>query len=421
MPTEAQQTHTSGGAADATPDAGTRVLHGQSYHVAIARALYEAQKLDAHAILAGPAAEIAHAGLLQVRDGGESACLGAAEEGFRAAGLGRLDLSETGPGGGTASLADSLVALGWRARHGRSAHPVCATAAGAIAGAMEAAFGRPFAVEEVECAAQGASVGRCRFRVRPAEEGFVPVEPRPREAAPRQPAAPPPPPGPGAEIAESLFPAPPGADEGGRIDGPGGRFARVRADYYPRVAQRFEREVPRAMGAKFANIPALLLTEAAHYHGFYGLGEVMRSAEWTVRARASLTTREELMHAAVALVNRLGWGVWHVHSLVPGEQAAVRVYESHEALAHRVLYGRAAAPRCFLARGTAAALMNLVFVGDLPGRPALTPSYYNQLFRSPLSFRAVETRCRAMDDPYCEFVINPLSASAGVRLREALG
>jgi hypothetical protein len=286
---------------------------------------------------------------------------------------------------------------------------------------MEAAFGRPFAVEEVECAAQSASAGRCRFRARPAEEGFVPIEPRPREAAPLQSPAPPLPSGPGAEIVELLFAAPPSADAEGRIIAPGGRFGRVRADYYPQIAQRFEREVPRAMGAKFSNIPSLLLTEAAHYHGFYGLGEVMRSAEWTVRAQASLTTREEWLHAAVALVNRLGWGVWDVQALVPGEQASIRVYDSHEALAHRALHGRATAPRCYLARGTAAALMNLVFVGDPSVRPALTPSYYNQLFRSPLSFRAVETRCRAMDDPYCEFVINPLSASAGVRLREALG
>ena len=44
--------------------------------------------------------------------------------------------------------------------------------------------------------------------------------------------------------------------------------------------------------------------------------------------------------------------------------------------------------------------MNLLYVGDvsITDAPELTPSYYNQLFRSPLSFRAAEARCRAIDD-----------------------
>ena len=42
--------------------------------------------------------------------------------------------------------------------------------------------------------------------------------------------------------------------------------------------------------------------------------------------------------------------------------------------------------------------------------PELTASYYNQLFRSPLSFRAAEARCRAIDDPHCELIVNPLSS-----------
>ena len=56
-----------------------------------------------------------------------------------------------------------------------------------------------------------------------------------------------------------------------------------------------------------------------------------------------------------------------------------------------------------------AALMNVLFAGDVLAPPALDQSVYNSLFRSPSSFRAIETRCVARGDEYCEFVANPLS------------
>ena len=91
------------------------------------------------------------------------------------------------------------------------------------------------------------------------------------------------------------------------------------------------------------------------------------------------------------------------------------MYDGYEAIGYRRFVGRSEAPRCYLARGSAGAIMNLVYVGNISARPELTTSLYNQLFRSPSSYRAVETRCRAMDDPYCELVVNPLSPSLSSR------
>jgi hypothetical protein len=53
----------------------------------------------------------------------------------------------------------------------------------------------------------------------------------------------------------------------------------------------------------------------------------------------------------------------------------------------------------------------VLFTGDALAPPVLDQSVYNTLFRSPFSFRAIETRCRAMGHPYCEFVANPMSPS----------
>ncbi|HET7322166.1 MAG TPA: V4R domain-containing protein [Longimicrobiaceae bacterium] len=390
------------------------VLHAGAYHVAVTRALFEAERLDGARLLAGPAAELAYRELLGVEEEGRVA---AAEEVFRTAGLGRLDLSGTGLGGGVVAVHSSLVAEGWRARHGEAAHPVCATAAGFIAGSMEAAFGRPFEVEEIECSAHGASPV-CLFRATPAEEGLVPVSERESFDVPASRAVPADPHPLEARLAAAL--AAPAADAEGRIAGFGVPRSRVWAEYFPRVAYRFERQVPRVMGPKFTNLPALVLTEAAHAHGYHGLGGALCSDEWAERVTPLLTTREDWLHAAVALIDSFGWGVWRVQSIVPGESLSIRVHHSHEALAYRSLHERATAPKCYLARGTAAALMNLLYVGDITERPEFSGSHYNDLFRSPLSFRAVETRCVAMDDPYCELVVNPLSPNLGARLRELL-
>lgn len=390
-----------------------RVLHSQHYGVALVRALLEVERLDGRAFLLGAAAQLAHAEL--AHRGADAA---AVEELFRGGGLGRLDLSRVGAGGGEAVLWHSHFALAWGPRYGRARQPVCAVPEGMLGGALEAVLGRPFAVQETECAAQGAAA--CRFRVQPTDEGLVPV------TEPQQHPLPRPAPVPEAAsrleepVARTLFESGLVADAQGRIHGPGGTLTRLWSDLYPHAAQRFERAVPRAMGAKFTNLPTLILAEASHVHGFHGLGAVMRSPEWTARIRPLLESREDWLHGAVAVINAMGWGTWRVETLVPGERLSVRVYGSHEALSYRRHFGTSATPRCHLARGTAAALMNLLYVGDITGTEALTPSYYNQLFRSPLSFRAVETRCGAMDHPYCELIANPLSPNLSARLREDL-
>jgi hypothetical protein len=60
--------------------------------------------------------------------------------------------------------------------------------------------------------------------------------------------------------------------------------------------------------------------------------------------------------------------------------------------------------RCYLAQGGVAALMNLLYVGDITARPELTQERYRELFSRPGTFRATELRCRAKGDPHCQIV-----------------
>jgi predicted hydrocarbon binding protein len=395
-----------------------RVLHSQHYNTALVRSILETDRVDARGIVESAAAELAFASIRESEvDPGLPAGIC---DLFRESGLGLLDLSGVGPAGGEAVVQNSHFAESWLERFGKSKKPVCAVPAGFIAGAMAAAAGYRFEVREVTCRARGDR--ECRFQISATDLAPLP-QPEIVLCSPESMAlAPAATPSIDEEaILAAFVDAPRVADREGRIHALGGTLTQLWADFYTRVSYRFEREVPAVLGNKFTNLPALVLTEAGHSYAFHTFGGILCSDRWRDRVAPLLSSHEEWFHAVVALINGLGWGSWRVHALVPRERATVRVYEGYEAIGYRREYGPATNPKCYLARGTVAALMNLLYLGDITARPALTPSYYNQLFRSPLSYRAVETRCHATSDPYCEFIANPLSPGLSDRMRELFG
>ena len=403
-----------------------RVIHSDHYNLALVRTLLTQDGIDARSIVETAVAELSFQTLRERASaerwrGGER-WLTEAVSLFSSIGLGSLDLGGVGEGGGEARVGGSHFTHGWVQKHGRSKQPVCAVAAGFLAGALAAAYDRPYRVAETGCVAQGKA--ECRFRITPAE-GAVPFAARTPDFEPAPIAVSRPGPTDFDELAvvAALLDVRPNADAEGRIPAFGGTVTRLWSDFYNRVSYRFEREVPRALGNKFANLPSLVLIEAGHTCAFHTFGGIMRSDDWRERVAPLLRSREEWLHAAVAVINTLGWGTWRIRALVPGECATVRVYDSYEAAGYRADFGRAASAKCYFARGTLAALMNLLYVGDVSivDAPELTPSYYNQLFRSPLSFRAVEARCRATDDPHCELIANPLSGGLTRLLAKAMG
>jgi hypothetical protein len=383
---------------------GTLVLHSRHYHGALLRTLYEAEGIDAGSILrdAGRIAADVSQGVFTIgQDVGRDL-----PGSIRSAGLGRLTGAALGAGGtGELRLHASHFARAWSERYPSAAAPVCAATAGILSSMLTRHHGRPLAVEETACAAGGDDA--CTFSV--AHSDLDPA----RETPPRRAASA----GQGERAArhddggliDDLFGEGFGPDEGGVIAGPGGPFTLLPGAFYAAVAEGFEREVPRLRGAKFGNLPGILLQEASHRNGFNLFGEVLRSAAWLERVEPRIATAEERLRMLLRLVGALGWGRWDVTSFAAGERLIVQVGDSYEAAAHGQLFGRARSPRCCVARGAAAAIMNLLFRADALSGPELTDSDYNRLFRSPASFRAVETRCRAMGDPVCEIVANPLS------------
>ena len=189
----------------------------------------------------------------------------------------------------------------------------------------------------------------------------------------------------------------------------GSTYGSLWAEMYARAAHEFEAEIPKVMGSKFANLASVVLTEAAHLGTFYSIGGLVRSPEWRQMVVPRLPAREDWVHAVVSLVESFGWGSWRVRLLAPEQRFTVHVRDGYEALSYHALSGVATTPRCYFARGVVAALMNILYAGDVITPETLDQSLYNRLFRSPSSFRAIETSCQAMGHEYCEFVANPLS------------
>jgi len=195
-----------------------------------------------------------------------------------------------------------------------------------------------------------------------------------------------------------------GNDEG-LIPAFGLYLTRHMADYYNRISF--------ATARRFAQIPELeddarsLLIEAGHVCAFNTFGGVMLSAEWEAVVAPLIRSREDWVSGMVAVVNAFGWGRWKVASLVPNEALTIHIKDGYEAAGWTRDYPRSDRPRCYLASGGVAGLMNLLYVGDITQRPTLSEDYYLELFRGPRRFVAEETRCAAMGHSHCEITARP--------------
>lgn len=317
---------------------------------------------------------------------------------FGTTGLGTLVECSVGEEGGRVVVEPSSFVRARLEMFGKTTQPACDVTRGVLSGAMGAAFGAAYEVEEVSCVAHGGK--RCDFRVRSAGEAHawdeIPVVGWAEVA--RLDAT-----DPAASLAELAA-----HFDSEETDAPS--YGRLWAELYARAAFDFEREIPESMGAKFANLASVVLTEAAHLGTFYSVGGLVRSKLWQEQVAPGLASREEWARTIVELVNGFGWGQWHVEMLAPEQRFTVHLHHGYESESHLALGdGPASAPRCYFAKGFVAALMNVLFAGDVLGPSALNQKVYNTLFRSPSSFRAVETRCAATSDAFCEFVATPLS------------
>ncbi|MFT7486914.1 MAG: hypothetical protein ACI9F9_002771 [Candidatus Paceibacteria bacterium] len=128
----------------------------------------------------------------------------------------------------------------------------------------------------------------------------------------------------------------------------------------------------------------------------------MTSSEWDALILPNLKNDFEWVHGMVAAVNALGWGRWEVQDLT-NDGATFIIYDDYESNGYVSMYGKSDHPVSNLAEGAAAGIMNIVFRGDVASKPALTPEFYDHLFKGEGNFSAEAVKSKAMGDEYSSF------------------
>jgi hypothetical protein len=211
-----------------------------------------------------------------------------------------------------------------------------------------------------------------------------------------------------AQIISTLASMPIVGNEEGVIPAFGVYLTRHYANYYNRISYEFERAVLTTRGPNAAELVDTLLVEAGHVCAFNTFGGIMSSAEWEGLVQPMIRTREDWVYGIVSVVNALGWGRWTVDHLEPNRKLEISIEGSYESNGYLAMYGKTDKPKCYLARGGVAGIMNLLYVGDITQRPALTEEYYQATF-TDRAFYAREVECRSQGADRCRFVAEPLT------------
>lgn len=383
------------------------VIHCYHYNCFLQRTIQDPEYLDTVPMLKTAAAHVAlsHMRMLMAAapPADKGAALQMASELCRHRGFGILDLSGVTAAGGRVVSTMSHYGFGWLKKFGKNREPVCHFLAGYLRGVLTATFNKEYTVSETLCLAKGD--GRCVFEV---YEGSADSLLDVHDNGPKiiDVVSPP------ASLAgnldiESITKAVIGlglaGNEDGMIDAFDVYLTRHYSDYYNRISFGFEKLLEEVSSVEGLAQP--LLSEAGHVCGFNTFGGIMKSPEWYALVVPGAKNRMDWVHGMVAVINALGWGTWRIVELQDNKRLVVRIYNSYEAKGYREQFGLAKGPKCYMAQGTSASIMNLIYLGNIEEKPDLTELFYERLFSGEDSFYSIETKCLAKGDEYCEFVV----------------
>ena len=385
------------------------LFHCHHYNTFLQRSIQDATYIDSTPFLVGAAAEVAHAQMMSALSGVDEPAerLAYAAKLYRWAGFGTVDLSSLSLDGGTVTSASSHYGSAWKTKFGPADQPVDLFTQGWLAGAAAAAFGLDagsFGVTQENCIGTGAPRSSYRLvRGGATYATYTPLGLGPLTEHSVQPVA---------EnnvdydgIYQALVSMPIQGDEQGLIPAFGVYLTHHYANYYNRISFEFERAMTERFGEAGIEASRPLLVEAGHVCAFNTFGGIMQSAEWDALIRPTLDNPEDWVHGMVAAVNALGWGRWQVTD-VNSRTATFVLHDDYESIGHLGMYGQADHSVSYLGEGAVLGIMNLVYRGNIADRPALTPEFYDEMFKNDASYTAVVKASQAMGDEQTILQVN---------------
>ncbi|KAA3618306.1 MAG: hypothetical protein D8M58_20600 [Calditrichaeota bacterium] len=379
------------------------VLHCNHYNIELQNTILLPEYLDGYEIQFNAAAEVASSMVkevcIQENISDKSEKLRVAESIYKKMGLGVLNLSLVDESGGIVNTSASHYHLGWQIRFSKSEAHAHVLTEGFIAGIMTYVFNESYSVEavvepkklyyKIEKTTEAKYIENLNLQKIQSIDTSNPDFPNYDKKIPCQ------------DITSAVLRALPQANESGLIEAFGVLLTYLPSEYYGKISYRFEQALDKTGGIDGLAKP--LLIESGHICGFNTFGGIMTSEVWNTLILPTLTSQHDWVYGMVSVINALGWGHWHINELVDEKKLVLRVYNSTEAIAYREHFGIAKSSKCYTAEGAAAAIMNLIYKGDIISGPELTQEYYQKVFKSENTFKSEETKCIAKGDEYCEF------------------
>ena len=178
------------------------------------------------------------------------------------------------------------------------------------------------------------------------------------------------------------------------------------ADYYNRISYETYSAL-RQIGIPEEDCKEMFI-QAGHICAFNTFGRIMSSPEWDKTIAPMCSSREDWLHAMIAVINVLGWGIYRIEKIVVEKEFIVRVYNSYEGIGYRRMYPPTGDRNIsFLAMGAILGLVHLLWKVDIRDKPTLTQEFYVQQFNNPHNSYSVEqTHAIAAGDDYDRLVVS---------------
>ncbi len=370
------------------------LLHCHHYNISLQETILLPDYIDGYGIQFQAAKETAQS-LLSAAVTEKSQTFEQADILFRKMGLGNIDFSNISENGGNVTIPEYHFDLGNKLKNIENTPATFVLASGYIAGVLNFAYGKNFYIRIKTLEKP------FRFECRAADynndlivedfgngESYITIDSVQNDKDP---------------INEFFLNNLPAENDKGIIDAFGVLLTYLPASYYNKIAFRFEEAMEEAGG--FEGLAEPLLVEAGHICGFNTLGRIMESQLWDEQIRPHLKTKTDWVRAITAAINAFGWGYWQITDIDSQKKVTLRVYNSPEAVGYKQEFGVSNRNRCYMINGVSAAVINLIFLGNIETKPLLDDNFYHELLSDNNSFQCTEERCIAQGDDFCEFTI----------------
>ena len=384
------------------------VYHCHHYLTNLQRTVFDAEYLDSTGMIVGCAADSIYYQLSNLCDGlsvEDSKLL--AQEMYKTFGNGLIDLSTMDENGLELSTTKSLISKAWDILFGESKKPVDCYTTGYLAAAYAVIYKKELKninATQTECMTMGAKANV--HIIKEGENNFTTYDKKGdyqfnTTAKPKSLWE-------GAEAVTTMFSNAHKnfiGNEEGLIPGFGVYVVNNQSDYINRVQFEFIKAVEEFAGEYGKTLGGELLMEAGAACGFFTLGGIMSSPEWEGAVKPLLKTKEDWIHAAIALTNNMGWG-YQVVTELSQDKMIFRNYNDFEDMSYMRMYGKSSEFTHWANSGGWSSAMPIIYNSDLVETGNIDHvELYKEVRKSKFGYKTIRTKGISNGDDYLEMEV----------------